>query len=47
MACHGTGSIELPVDEIVDALRPHLITGIDLLKKRLIALAQQRGLRSH
>ena len=42
-ACHGKGSIALPVDEVWAALRPYR----ESLKKHLIEFAKQRGLRSH
>jgi len=40
--CNGTGWMELPVEQIMDALRPHIANGLNLLKKHLIAYAQQR-----
>lgn len=36
------GWIELPVEQIAEALKPHLANGFNVLKKRLIAYAQQR-----
>lgn len=43
--CKGTGWMELPVDQIVDALKPHLAKGFELLKKQLVAYAQQRRIQ--
>jgi hypothetical protein len=40
--CKGSGWLELPIDQIVEALKPHLAKGINLLKEHLVAYAEQR-----
>jgi hypothetical protein len=39
--------MELPVDQVAEALKPHVENALNLLKQRLIAYARDRRLRKN